>query len=333
MRPERKSMPRIATLLLVAWACACSAASSHDSLQSIAQWAYPQAAPGKPTHHAPDEIIRVSDSRRTFRYKDLFGPDSGATDWFPDSHPPLPPIVAHGSVPGTESCGGCHGVNGEGVPATAALAGLPRAYMLEQINAFRRGLRGARAPESATFMAREAKAVDNHDIAQAVDYFSRLAFKPNVSVVESAWVPRTRWRDYVLEADAGGQREPIGQRIIEMPVHPADFEHYDTHAGFIAYVPPGSIRRGARLANVGSGSVLACASCHGDHLQGLGTAPPLAGRSPTYIARELLLFASGQRDSLNAAPMRQEAEQLTLEEAISAAAFAASLGGEARAEK
>src|SRR5690348_2697663 len=333
MRPGRKSMPRIAALLLVAWACACTAAPGHGNLQSIVQWAYPQAAPGKPTHHSPDEIIRVSDSRRTFRYKDLFGADSGATDWFPDSHPPLPTIIAHGTMPGAESCGGCHTVNGEGVPATAALAGLSRAYMLEQIDAFRRGLRGAHEPESATFMAKEVKLVGNHDIAQAMDYFARLTFKPNVRVVETAWVPRTHWSYYVREADAGGHREPIGQRIIEMPVHPADYEHYDTHAGFIAYVPPGSIRRGARLANTGSGSVLACASCHGDRLQGLGTAPPLAGRSPTYIARELLLFASGQRDSPNAAPMRHEAEQLTLKEAISAAAYAASLGGEARAEK
>ena len=220
MRPCRKSMPRIASLLLVAWACACTAASSHDNLQSIAQWAYPQAAPGKPTHHSQDEIIRVSDSRRTFRYKDLFGADSGAADWFPDSHPPLPPIVAHGTVPGAESCGGCHTVNGEGVPATAALAGLSRAYMLEQIEAFRRGLRGAHAPESATFMAREAKAVGNHDIAQAVDYFSRLTFKPHVRVVETASVPRTHWHDFALEAEPGGRREPIGQRIIEVPVHP-----------------------------------------------------------------------------------------------------------------
>jgi cytochrome c553 len=324
-------MPRIAALLIAAWAGACGAASGHADLRSIAQWAYPQAAPGRPTHHSPDEIIRASDSRRTFRYKDLFGPDSGAADWFPDSHPPLPAIVAHGNAPGVESCGGCHTVNGEGVPATAALAGLPRDYMLEQIDAFRRGLRGAHAPESATFMAKEAKGVGDHDIAQAVDYFSHLAFKPDVRVVESASVPRTHWRYFALEAEPGGRREPIGQRIIEMPVHPADYEHYDTHAGFIAYVPPGSLRRGARLANLGNGSVLACTSCHGDRLQGLGTAPPLAGRSPTYIARELLLFASGQRDSPNAAPMRHEAEQLTLKQAISAAAYAASLGGNPRA--
>ncbi len=93
----------------------------------------------------------------------------------------------------------------------------------------------------------------------------------------------------------------------------------------VAYVPTRSLRRGAVLVNDGKGAVAPCASCHGAQLQGLGVAPPLAGRSPTYIARQLLLFATGQRDTPDATPMQREARQLTLEDVISAAAFAASL--------
>ncbi|MCP1374726.1 c-type cytochrome [Dyella lutea] len=328
------AMPRVGAVLLAVLACGATGASTAGSLRSIADWAYPRASspdpgasPTGPASHRPDEIVRVSDSARTYRYKDLFGPDSGAADWFPHAHPPLPAIVAHGTVPGAESCGGCHVPDGTGVPATAALAGLPRDYMLEQIAAFRGGHRGRQQPNSAQMMAKEVDVINDGDIAQALDYFSHLTFRSNVHVVESASVPGTHWHDYALHADADGRREPIGQRIIEIPVKPDDYDKEDTHGGFIAYVPPGSIKRGALLATVGSGPLLPCDSCHGDRLQGRGTAPPLAGRSPTYIARQLLLFASGQRDSPNAAPMQHEARQLTLQDAVAAAAYAASLTG------
>ncbi len=331
--PSRPSAtPRVGTLLLAVLGCSVGMASTNEGLRPIAAWAYPQASsldpgasPAAPASHRPDEIIRVSDSPRTYRYEDLFGPDSGAADWFPRSHPAMPPIVSHGTLPGTESCGGCHTVNGEGVPATAALAGLSRSYMLEQIAAFRSGQRGLHEPDAARAMVKEVDAIGDRDISQAIDYFSHLVFRPNVRVVETARVPQTHWQYYVLQANSHGRREPIGQRIIEIPASPADYDRFDTHAGFVAYVPPGSIRRGERLAREGRGSIMPCASCHGEHLQGLGTAPPLAGRSPTYIARQLLLFAYGQRNSPNAAPMQQEASQLTLQDAISAAAYAGSL--------
>ncbi|MBU6247978.1 MAG: hypothetical protein KGN77_09495 [Xanthomonadaceae bacterium] len=335
MSPRPPAMPRLGALLLALMACGAGMASTADQpLRPIAAWAYPQAsspdpsAPDtKPASHRPDEIVRVSDSPRSYRYGELFGPHSGAADWFPHDHPPLPAIVAHGTVPGAESCGGCHVPDGTGVPATAALAGLPRDYMLEQIAAFRHGERGRSEPASAQMMVKEAGAIGDRDVAQALDYFSRRPFKSNVRVVESATVPATHWQVYVLQPDADGHREPIGQRIIEIPVRPDDYDKEDTHSGFTAYVPPGSIERGAVLATVGSGTLLPCESCHGDRLQGRGTAPPLAGRSPTYIARQLLLFASGQRDSPNAAAMQHEAKQLTLQDAVSAAAYAAALGG------
>lgn len=322
-------------LLLATMACGATGAapSSGQGLRPIATWAFPRAtspdpsAPdAKPASHRPNEIVRVSDSTRSYRYGELFGPHSGAADWFPHDHPPLPAIIARGTVPGAESCGGCHIVNGTGVPATAALAGLPRDYMREQIAAFRNGERGRSEPASAQMMVKEAGVVGDRDLAQAIDYFSRLPFESNVRVVESASVPATHWQFYVLQPDADGHREPIGERIIEIPARPDDYDKEDTHGGFVAYVPPGSVERGALLAKVGDGPLLPCDSCHGDRLQGRGTAPPLAGRSPTYIARQLLLFASGQRSSPNAAPMRHEAEQLTLQDAVSAAAYAGSLG-------
>ena len=79
----------------------------------------------------------------------------------------------------------------------------------------------------------------------------------------------------------------------------------------------------------GKGSVAACQACHGAKLEGadlpgVGVAPPLAGRSPTYIVKELILFRLGKRTNRSAAPMRAEAAALTIPEMIDVAAYAAS---------
>lgn len=98
----------------------------------------------------------------------------------------------------------------------------------------------------------------------------------------------------------------------------------DTRFGFVAYVPPGSIARGAAIAAKGIGQAQACETCHGADLRGVGNIPPLAGRSPTYIVRQLILFRLGGRVNAAAVPMREEASHLTLKDMIAAAAYAAS---------
>ena len=128
----------------------------------------------------------------------------------------------------------------------------------------------------------------------------------------------------MLVPDADGKREPIGDRIIETSTDVARTELRDTRFGFVAYVPPGSIARGAAIASRGTGAAQACESCHGADLRGVGDIPPLAGRSPTYMVRQLILFRTGQRRNPEAAPMRQEASRLTLRDMIAVAAYAAS---------
>ncbi len=58
---------------------------------------------------------------------------------------------------------------------------------------------------------------------------------------------------------------------------------------------------------------------------GNGAAPPLAGRSPTYIVRQLLAFKTGERATAAGGPMLPVVEQLDVEDMIAAAAYAASL--------
>jgi len=174
------------------------------------------------------------------------------------------------------------------------------------------------------FMASEARHLSDSDLQLAADYFAKLKFTSRTRVIESGTVPRTHWAHFMLVPDPSELREPIGNRIIETPTNIGLTELRDPRAGFVAYVPPGSIARGALIAAKGKGAAPACESCHGANLQGAGIIPPLAGRSPTYIVRELILFRTGQRTNPEAAPMRTEASQLSVKDMIDVAAYAAS---------
>ena len=87
--------------------------------------------------------------------------------------------------------------------------------------------------------------------------------------------------------------EPLGQRIIEMPEDLARTELRDAASGFVAYVPPGSIKRGESLVKTGGARTVACGTCHGADLKGLGPVPPLAGRSPSYTVRAAVRSSAG----------------------------------------
>ena len=51
-------------------------------------------------------------------------------DWYPEEHPPMPQIVAHGGQrPAGRACAQCHLPSGDGHPESSSLAGLPAAYM------------------------------------------------------------------------------------------------------------------------------------------------------------------------------------------------------------
>ena len=103
-------------------------------------------------------------------------------------------------------------------------------------------------------------------------------------------------------------------------------ESRDPHSGFIAYVPPGSIKKGETLVkNGGSGKTIACEICHGEGLKGLGDVPRLAGIHPIYIVRQLYNFQTGANSSTAAAQMKKVAEKLTEDDMIAIAAYAASL--------
>jgi cytochrome c553 len=122
-----------------------------------------------------------------------------------------------------------------------------------------------------------------------------------------------------------GESEPIGQRIVETPENLERTELRDDRSGFVAYVPLDSVRKGEALAKGGSSKALRCATCHGRELQGKGKVPALAGRSPSYIVRQLYDIQSGARTGAAVQPMKPVVADMTIDDMIALAAYTASL--------
>ena len=296
-------------------------------IRAAMAWVFPKAHSPDPSTPRlarkpkpdPHEIVHVLGSTQSYTRAQLDA-DVSFPDWFPHDHPPAPQIVmVHGKPGFPLPCADCHMPNGQGDITSPALAGLPKVYIIEQITAFRQGARS-----TPLVMTNEAQAINDADLALAASYFSNLAYEPRTRVIETATVPKTHWVDFVLVPNRNGAREPIGERIIETSTDIASHIVGDYRVENVARVPPGSIAHGAVIALKGTGKALPCESCHGPALRGVGDIPPLAGRSPTYIVRELIRFRLGQRTNPGAAPMRLEVSRLTLKDMIDVAAYAAS---------
>jgi cytochrome c553 len=268
-------------------------------------------------------------------------------DWFPTDHPTMTSIIQHGPASQGEigrGCGGCHLPNGRGRPENAPPAGLPVAYFTRQIDDFRHGLRytaDPRKPNTNT-MIDLAKAMSDAEIKEAAEYFASI--KPVehwIRVVESPTSPKVRYVGNLAQAAKEGGKpagmEPIAGRIIELS---EDEEQNETlrnpHSGWVAYVPPGSVKKGEDLVTTGGmkivggkivqGKTTACGTCHGLNLTGVVGAdvPPIAGRSPSYLVRQLWDIQQGTRNGSQAQLMKLVVANLTPDDLIAIASYVAS---------
>ena len=348
-------MGRFSGVAIVALVTAAAAVGVHGAQYAQPTpagqpaWAYaipiPPAAPAAPAGGAAPAAPAASDatprtlpgSDRTFTRAEIsnaFGP----ADWYPNDHPPMPDIVAKGRRPDVRACGLCHMPNGKGRPENASVSGLPVSYFIQQLHDFRADLRKSAEPRkgNTNAMIAIAKAMTEEEIRQAAEYFAAIKWNTRyIRVVEANTVPKTRVQGgvhLVLEGAEAGT-EPIGQRIIESPEHTEHFEILrDPRDGFVAYVPAGSIKKGEALVRTGGGGkTTACGVCHGADLQGLGPVPAIAGRSPSYIVRQMYDIQQGARKGPWADLMKPVVQKLTNEDFVNIAAYTASrpVGGSA----
>jgi cytochrome c553 len=295
----------------------CALAAAADDLS----WAYPVAPRAEPPDYL--SLKQVPDSTRVYTQAQIDDPFN-PPDWFPDEHPPMPLVVAQGQKPTVRACAQCHLPTGDGHPESSSLAGLPIPYLLRQMSEFKNG---GRKGVRATTMVTIAQAISDADALAASEYFSSL--KPGVwtEVIETDVVAKSYVGAGAMRfAAPEGGTEPIGNRIIVLPRDEARARSRDPHSGFIDYVPVGSIAIGEGLVSSGGGGkTIPCAICHGRTLRGIGELPPIAGRSPTYIVRQLNDMKTGARSGTSMALMQAVVEQLTIEDMIAIAAYLGSL--------
>ena len=295
--------------------------------ETAPHWAYPENNRGYKPPADDGNLVRVPDSTAGYTWTQLRDRFS-APVWHPEDHQPLPDIVAGGRKPDVFACGFCHRADGPGGPENADLAGLPKPYIIQQMADYKSGARGTAVPSRSppTLMIGLSKSITDAEVHTAAAYFSSLKPRKRIKVIESGTAPKSYVAAVLWAAVEGAEREPLGERVLEVPDDLQRFESRDPRSTFTAYVPVGSLAKGEALVTKGRpGKTVACAPCHGSDLKGLGPLPSIAGRSPSYMFRQLYDFKHGARTGEWSPLMVQVVSNLDQEDMLAIVAYLASL--------
>ena len=314
-------MKKIAWILALAFSLLSVGAQAQQPAQQPAgkdmSWAFPLIVGTLPPSNVegPQTLPGSTKTYTQAQIEDLANPP----DWFPEEHQPAPQIVLKGHDPAF-ACGACHLMSGMGHPESSTLAGLTADYIMRQMADFQSKVR--KDPALAR-MNNIAGALSQDEMLQAAKWFAAMKPTPWTKVVEASTVPKTFvGAGRMRFAQPGGGTEPIGNRIITLPQDPVRVTKRDPHSGFIAYVPPGSIKKGEALVkNGGGGKTIACSICHGESLEGIGNVPKIAGLHPIYIARQLLMFQNGDRAGIDGQLMKKPVAKLSEEDIVAISAY------------
>jgi cytochrome c553 len=285
--------------------------------------AHPPKTPVKPDDTEP---LGLPHSKLTFTAARIAN-GHDPPDWHPEDHGPMPDIVAKGRKPDIIACAFCHTPTGQGRPENAPLAGLPEGYLRQQLLDMRSGARKPVGPKEyvpSQTMARLAHALKDAEIDESAKYFAQQKLRRHVWLVESLRIPRAEPAAWIYE-EVGGTEDLEG-RLLEVTNALDRHERRDDRLEYTAYAPPGSLLLGKRLVTAGEGGkTQKCAACHGPALKGVENVPPLAGRSPSYLLRQMLAFRHGLRASEAGKAMQPVVEKLELADMVAIAAYLGSL--------
>ncbi|MBI3049756.1 MAG: c-type cytochrome [Acidobacteria bacterium] len=297
----------------------------------LPEWAYTPPVPGAPPPPSAlptddNAVVSIPGTTKTFTRGQLRA-QKETMDWYPEDRRggPVPNLVRFGKE-GVRQCTLCHLPDGSGRPENAPISSYSPTYFMQQMQDFRNGLRKSADPRKANtnVMIGFAKAMTPEEDRIAAEYFAQQPYPRRMKVVESKTAPKVRMQGgmhMAIPASEGGGMEPIkADEVVEVPDDNLRAEARDTRLTWTAYVPPGTLNRGKQVA-----AKAQCATCHGANLEGIGPVPPLAGRSPSYTMRQLFDFKTGARRGPWGELMRPVVANLSVQELMAVAAYAASI--------
>ena len=312
-------------LLLLPLASLVVLAAPATAQEAPPPWAYPINPPDLKLPPDDGTPRRVPGSSATFTLTQVRDRQFSPV-WHPDEHPPQPEVVARGRKPDVPACGFCHRADGPGGPENANLMGLPKAYLMQQAADFKSGARKTSVPKrNIDQKPGMFQAATDAEVEAAAEYFSSLKPRSIVKVVESD----DRSED-VHHCQPSGRRVDRRDRA----ARPA---HHRGARGSRAVREPGYACPVHRLRPAWQ------------HQEGTSARrrwgrqdrpvrdlprpgperpradPGIAGRSPSYIVRQLYDFKHGARAGAGSALMKASVEKLTVDDMLELAAYISSL--------
>ena len=297
----------------------------------LPEWAYTPPVPGAPPPPSAlpaddNVVVRIPGTDRTFTRGQLRALKE-TMDWYPeDRRGTAPEIVRVGKQPAVRQCTLCHLPDGSGRPENSPVSSLHPVYFVQQMEDFRNGLRKSADPRKANTntMIAYAKATTAEEDRAAAEYFAQQPYPRRMKVVESRTAPKVRMQGgmhMAIPASEGGGMVPLhADEIVEVPNDNLAAEARDTRMGWTTYVLPGTLSRGKQAA-----ARYQCATCHGANLEGIGPVPALAGRSPSYMMRQLFDMKTGARRGPWAELMKPVVSRMSMQDMTAVVAFAASV--------
>ena len=167
-----------------------------------------------------------------------------------------------------------------------------------------------------------AKAMTEEEMRQSAEYFAAMPWTPWIRVIEADRIPEMHLEEGNMHITVGKEpTEPLAGRIVETPedAYQANMVR-NPRSGWVAYVPVGSLAKGEKLVDAGR-----CVTCHGTDLMGSGDFPGIAGRSPSYMMRQMWDMKRGTRNGLYTELMKPIVAPLTADDMTAIVAYLASI--------